>query len=38
MGVTEFNPEGAAAHEIRQLLGWINNKLEPKVKRHVKAA
>jgi chromosome partitioning protein len=38
MGVTEFNPEGAAAHEIRQLLGWIDNKLEPKVKRHVKAA
>jgi len=38
MGVTEFNPEGAAAHEIRQLLGWIDNKLAPKVKRHVKAA
>jgi chromosome partitioning protein len=38
MGVTEFNPEGAAAHEIGQLLGWIDNKLAPKVKRHVKAA
>lgn len=38
MGVTEFNPEGAAAHEIRQLLGWIDRKLEPKAKRHVKAA
>jgi len=38
MGVTEFNPEGAAAHEIRQLLAWIDRKLEPKVKRHVKAA
>jgi chromosome partitioning protein len=38
MGVTEFNPEGAAAQEIRQLLGWIDRKLEPKVKRHVKAA
>src|ERR1700730_7096315 len=33
MGVTEFNPEGAAAHEIRQLFGWIDKKLEPKVKR-----
>lgn len=38
MGVTEFNPEGAAAHEIRQLFGWIDKKLEPKVKRHVQAA
>lgn len=38
IGVTEFNPEGAAAHEIRQLLGWIDKKLEPKVKHHVQAA
>jgi chromosome partitioning protein len=38
MGVTEFNPEGAAAHEMRQLLSWIDKKLEPKVKRHVQAA
>jgi chromosome partitioning protein len=38
MGVTEFNAEGAAATEIRQLLGWIENKLEPKGKRYVKAA
>lgn len=38
MGVTEFNAEGAAATEIRQLLGWIENKQEPKGKRYVKAA
>jgi chromosome partitioning protein len=38
MGVTEFNGEGAAAGEIRQLWNWIENKLEPKGKRHVKAA
>lgn len=38
LGVTEFNSDGAAANEIRQLLGWIENKLEPKAKRHVKAA
>ncbi len=38
MGVTEFNTTGAAANEIRQLWSWIDNKLEPRVKRHVKAA
>jgi chromosome partitioning protein len=38
MGVTEFNADGAAATEIRQLWSWIENKLEPKGKRHVKAA
>lgn len=36
MGVTEFNPEGPAAAEIRQLWGWINQKLHPKGKKHVK--
>ena len=29
---------GAAANEIRALWGWIENKLEPKGKRYVKAA
>jgi len=38
LGVTEFNSGGAAATEIRQLWNWIENKLEPKGKRHVKAA
>ena len=38
MGVTEFNAEGAAATEIRQLWSWVENKLEPKGRRHVKAA
>ena len=38
LGVTEFNSDGAAANEIRQLVGWIENKLEPKGKRNVKAA
>ena len=38
MGVTEFNGDGAAANEIRQLLAWIDNKLEPKGKRNAKAA
>jgi chromosome partitioning protein len=38
LGVTEFNSSGAAATEIRQLWNWIENKLEPKGKRHVKAA
>jgi chromosome partitioning protein len=38
LGVTEFNAEGAAANEIRQLWAWINNKLETKGKRHGKAA
>lgn len=37
-GVTEYNSEGAAAAEIRLLWGWIENKLEPKGKRHAKAA
>jgi chromosome partitioning protein len=38
MGVTEFNGGGTAAQEIRQLWSWINAKLAPKEKRHVKAA
>ena len=38
LGVTEFNAAGAAANEIRALWGWIENKLEPKGKRYVKAA
>jgi chromosome partitioning protein len=37
-GVTEFNAAGAAANEIRALWGWIENRLEPKGKRYVKAA
>ena len=37
MGVTEFNPSGAAASEIRQLWSWINNKLNLRG-RHVEAA
>lgn len=36
-GVTEFNTEGAAAGEIRQLWRWIDNKLGSKGKRNVKA-
>jgi chromosome partitioning protein len=38
MGVTEYNPEGLAAAEIRQLWNWIELKLEPKAKRHAQAA
>jgi chromosome partitioning protein len=38
MGVTEFNETGAAAFEIRQLWNWIDNKLQPKVKRYVNKA
>ena len=38
LGVTEFNETGAAAFEIRQLWNWIDCKLQPKVKKHVKAA
>ena len=38
LGVTEFNADGAAASEIRQLWSWVENKLEPKGKRNVKAA
>lgn len=38
MGVTEFNATGAAAFEIRQLWNWIDHKLQPKVKKNVKAA
>jgi chromosome partitioning protein len=37
-GVSEFNPDGVAAQEIRQLFIWIENKLNPKVKSHVKVA
>lgn len=37
-GVTEYNSDGAAAAEIRQLFAWIENKLEPKGKRNAKAA
>ena len=37
-GVTEFNPTGPAAQEIRDLVDWINAKLSPKVKRHAKVA
>ena len=35
-GVTEFNPEGPAAEEIRRLWAWIDNRM--KVIPHVKAA
>lgn len=35
-GVTEFNPEGAAAGEIRQLWAWIENRM--KGLSHVQAA
>ena len=28
LGVTEYEPDGKAAHEIRQLWTWITNKLE----------
>jgi chromosome partitioning protein len=38
LGVTEYNAEGQAATEIRQLWAWIDNKLNTKGKRHVKAA
>ena len=37
-GVGEFNPDGAAAQEIRQLFAWIEAKLNPKAKSHVKVA
>lgn len=37
-GVTEFNRDGVAAHEIRQLFTWIDRKLNPKVRNHVKVA
>ncbi len=37
-GVTEFNAEGAAANEIRQLWGWVDKKLTPKGKRNAEAA
>ena len=36
LGVTEFNPEGLAAAEIRQLWGWIEQKMNPKGKKNVK--
>lgn len=38
MGVTEYNADGAAAAEIRQLWSWIEKKLEPKGKRNAEAA
>lgn len=28
LGVTEYNPEGKAAEEIRQLWSWVSNKLK----------
>ena len=28
IGVTEFEPEGKAGHEIRELWKWISRKLE----------
>lgn len=37
-GVTEFNAEGAAASEIRQLWSWVDKKLTPKGKRNAEAA
>jgi chromosome partitioning protein len=37
-GVTEFNAEGAAANEIRQLWSWVDKKLTPKGKRNAEAA
>jgi chromosome partitioning protein len=38
MGVTEFNPDGPAASEIRQLWSWVEHKIQPKGKKHVKTA
>lgn len=35
-GVTEFNPQGQAANEIRRLWSWMEKKM--RVGRHVKAA
>jgi chromosome partitioning protein len=35
-GVTEFNPTGPAANEIRQLWAWVENRM--KELPHVKAA
>ena len=37
-GVTEFNPSGAAATEIRALWGWIEKKLDSEGRRNAKAA
>jgi chromosome partitioning protein len=37
-GVTEFNAEGAAANEIRQLWSWVDKKLTPMGKRNAEAA
>ena len=37
-GVTEFNPSGAAAIEIRALWGWIEKKLDSEGRRNAKAA
>src|ERR1700722_7184920 len=36
-GVTEFNPSGAAATEIRALWGWIEKKLDSEGRRNAKA-
>ena len=38
LGVAEFNPDGPAAAEIRQLWSWIDQKLQPKGKKNVKTA
>jgi chromosome partitioning protein len=37
-GVTEFNPSGPAAAEIRALWGWIEKKLDSEGRRNAKAA
>ena len=34
-GVTEFNPTGPAAQEIRQLLAWVSAKLSPITRKSV---
>lgn len=35
-GVTEFNPKGQAAQEVRKLWGWIEKRMQ--VSKHAKAA
>jgi chromosome partitioning protein len=35
-GVTEFNPKGQAAMEVRKLWGWIEKRMQ--VSKHAKAA
>ena len=37
-GVTEFNPKGQAAGEIRRLWSWIERRMQAAVQRPVKAA